>query len=108
MLGLKPEDISTILVGVSLFIAWVLGGQKGKQMVQKSPVAQPGNVVEVAGAIVSDRAVDKWIEAMTHLAACIDKNTIACNNAANNAKEASEAMQELAKEVEFNTRIRQR
>lgn len=63
--GLRAEDISTILVGLSLFVAWLWGGSKGKQIAQgKTQSAMPQDVVEVAGAIVSDKAVERMVKSL--------------------------------------------
>ena len=62
--GLRAEDISTILVGLSLFVAWLWGGSKGKQIAQGKTPQVPENVVEVAGAIVSDKAVERMVKSL--------------------------------------------
>ena len=63
MLGLTAEQIGTVLVGASLAISAIMGGRKGRDMLQKQPV-QSGDVMEVAGAIVSDKGVDKMVRAL--------------------------------------------
>ena len=64
MLGLTAEQIGTVILGLSLGIIGLMGGQKGKQIAQgKGPPAQT-DVVEVAGAIVSDRGVERMVAAL--------------------------------------------
>ena len=64
MLGLTAEEIGTIILGLSLGIIGLMGGQKGKQIAQgKGPPSQT-DVVEVAGAIVHPRDVEKLLKAL--------------------------------------------
>ncbi len=97
MLGLTAEQLGTVLTGFSLFIIWALGGQKVKEARAKQ--SAPGETFEVAGALVSDRAVREWIAACDDLTKAIDRNTVACEAAATSAKEASDAMDVLTREI---------
>lgn len=64
MLGLTAEQIGTVILGLSLGIIGLMGGQKGKQIAQgKGPPSQT-DVVEVAGAIVSDKGVERMVAAL--------------------------------------------
>ena len=64
MLGLTAEQIGTVILGLSLGIIGLMGGQKGRQIAQgKGPPSQT-DVVEVAGAIVSDRGVERMVAAL--------------------------------------------
>lgn len=64
MLGLTAEQIGTVLVGASLAISAIMGGRKGRDILQKKPAEAGDNVMEVAGAIVSDKGVEKMVKAL--------------------------------------------
>lgn len=106
MLGLNADQIGTILLAVSLTIVSLMGGRKGREMVKGAGPAPAAGIVEVAGAIVSDKAVTEWVKsanentaAVMVLAKSIDKNTEACRDAASSAKDASDAMEVLTREI---------
>lgn len=65
MLGMSAENLGTILTGIGLALIALLGGRKGKEMVQSGKkAAMPENLIEVAGAIVSDKAVDQMVKSL--------------------------------------------
>lgn len=63
MLGLSAEEFGTVLFAAALAITTFLGGKKGKEVLTKKPAAQP-EMIEVAGAIVSDKAVDRMVKSL--------------------------------------------
>lgn len=63
MLGLTAENIGTIILGFSIAIITLLGGQKGKQIAQGRP-GKSEDVLEVAGAIVSDKSVERMVKSL--------------------------------------------
>ena len=63
MLGLTAEQIGTVILGLSLGIIGLMGGQKGRQIAQAKP-SSPADIVEVAGAIVSDKGVERMVAAL--------------------------------------------
>lgn len=81
MLGLTAEEIGTIILGISMGLITIMGGQKGRQIAQgKGPPSQT-DVMEVAGAIMPPRDVEKLLKALEGvtagtalLAVAIDKD----------------------------------
>ena len=68
MLGLTAEQIGTVILGISLGLIGLMGGQKGRQIAQGK--REPDNAtVEIAGAIVSDKAVDRMIKSLDEFSA---------------------------------------
>ncbi len=63
MLGLTAEQIGTVILGLSMGLIAIMGGQKGKQVAQGRKES-PSEMIEVAGAIVSDKAVDRMVAAL--------------------------------------------
>lgn len=76
MMGLSAENIGTVILGLSLAIIALLGGQKGKQMAQGRP-PQQNEMMEVAGAIVSDKAVVSMVTALDGFTASAKLLTLA-------------------------------
>lgn len=83
MLGWTAEQIGTVILGLSLGIIGLMGGQKGRQ-VAKGASPRGGDVIEIAGAIVSDKSVslmvrslDEFSAASTLLKSAIDKDVAA-------------------------------
>lgn len=110
MLGLTAEEIGTIILGLSLGIIGLMGGQKGRQIAQgKGPPSQ-ADVVEVAGAIVHPRDVEKLLKALEGvtagaalLAVAIDKDVEAKSKltvALNRNSDVSEDMHQQIKDAE--------
>lgn len=110
MLGLTAEQIGTVILGLSLGIIGLMGGQKGKQIAQgKGPPSQT-DVVEVAGAIVHPRDVEKLLKALEGvtagaalLAVAIDKDVEAKGKmtvALNRNSDVSEDMHQQIRETE--------
>ena len=75
MLGWTSEQLGTVILAVSGAIIWLMGGQKGKQLAQGK--SQPGEMMEVAGAIVSDRAVERMVTALDGFTASAKLLTLA-------------------------------
>ena len=110
MLGLTAEQIGTVILGLSLGIIGLMGGQKGKQIAQgKGPPSQT-DVVEVAGAIVSDRGVERMVAALDDftaaakmLTAAIDRDVDAkakLTVSLNRNSDVSDDMREQIRETE--------
>ncbi|MFC3170244.1 hypothetical protein [Paracoccus fontiphilus] len=60
MLGLTAEQIGTVILGFSIALISLMGGQKGKQIAQgKTP--QASDMVEVAGALVNSKDVERIV-----------------------------------------------
>lgn len=108
MLGLNADDLGLVFTALATALLTVMGGKKGKEILTRRD-AQPAtssNVMEVAGAIVSDRVAKEWIDAVHDLSrdiqtlsADIRVNTGACKEAAANAKDAGDAMEVLTREI---------
>ena len=109
MLGLTAEQIGTIILGVSLGIIGLMGGQKGRQIAQGKP-SSPGDIVEVAGAIVSDKGVERMVAALDDftataklLTAAIDRDVDAkakLTTSLNRNSDVSDDMREQIRETE--------
>ena len=68
MLGLTAEQIGTVILGISLGLIGLMGGQKGRQIAQGK--REPDNAtVEIAGAIVSDKAVSRMVQSLDEFSA---------------------------------------
>lgn len=107
MLGLTAEQIGTVLLAVSLLITGRLAQQKGKEIVAKAP-AQEGGTLEVAGAIVSDKAAKEWVKAAEKLseimdrhAHCLSENTDACRDMSDEITKVGAKIGKLATEMEI-------
>lgn len=110
MLGLTAEQIGTVILGLSLGIIGLMGGHRGKQIAQgKGPPAQT-DVMEVAGAIVSDRGVERMVAALDDftaaaklLTAAIDRDVDAkakLTTSLNRNSDVSDDMREQIRETE--------
>ena len=110
MLGLTAEEIGTIILGISMGLITIMGGQKGRQIAQgKGPPSQ-ADVVEVAGAIVSDRGVERMVAALDDftaaaklLTAAIDRDVDAkakLTTSLNRNSDVSDDMREQIRETE--------
>lgn len=110
MLGLTAEQIGTVILGLSLGIIGLMGGHRGKQIAQgKGPPSQ-ADVVEVAGAIVSDRGVERMVAALDDftaaaklLTAAIDRDVDAkakLTTSLNRNSDVSDDMREQIRETE--------
>lgn len=62
MLGLTPEQLGTVLLAIALLVTGKLGHQKGREILSRQPV--PENVVEVAGAVISDKGVERIVQSL--------------------------------------------
>ena len=110
MLGLTAEQIGTVILGLSLGIIGLMGGHRGKQIAQgKGPPSQT-DVVEVAGAIVHPRDVEKLLKALEGvtagaalLAVAIDKDVEAKGKltvALNRNSDVSQEMKDQIRDAE--------
>lgn len=116
MFGLDSEQMGFVLYAVALAFIGIIGGSKGKEFIKGSPAAsQKDNVVEVAGAIVSDKKVNELIDAVNVLVGAVRdhgaklaSNTAACDGMGRRIDIAADAMHELSKELEIEARSRAR
>ena len=69
MLGLTAEQIGTVILGISLGLIGLMGGQKGRQIAQGKREPDRAETIEVAGAIVSDKAVERMIKSLDEFSA---------------------------------------
>ena len=109
MLGLTAEQIGTVILGLSLGIIGLMGGHRGKQIAQSKP-STPGDIVEVAGAIVSDKGVERMVAALDDftaaakmLTAAIDRDVDAkakLTTSLNRNSDVSDDMREQIRETE--------
>lgn len=83
MLGLTADQIGTIILGLSIGLISVMGGQKGRNLAQGKS-GSPQDTIEVAGAIVSDKSVSRMVQSLdefssaaTVLKAAIDRDVAA-------------------------------
>lgn len=73
---LNSQDLGLVLVALIGVIGSVFGGKAGRDKLTK-PGGQPqgaGEMVEIRGAIVSDKAVDKMVAAFEALTHAVDKD----------------------------------
>lgn len=113
MFGLSADDISTVIVGVSLAFIALMGGQKGRQIAQGR--SKKDDVVEVAGALVSDKAAAEWIKAndalsagMTVMSRAVDRNTDAIETITDDLRDVKGKLSDVAKEMEIASRLHDR
>lgn len=104
MLGLTAENIGTIILGISIAIISLMGGQKGKQIAQGKP-QQQGDLIEVAGAIVSDKAVDRMVKSMDALSASNTMLTHAINTDVEAKTALTKAMAENSRALDHHSDI---
>lgn len=102
MLGLTAEQIGVVLVGISTALIALLGGREGKKLVAQKGGAPAGDVVEVAGALVSDKAAAEWVRSCDDLRRSIDRNTRAMDHATDASRKTVEAMNDLRVELVRN------
>lgn len=73
---LDSKDLGLVLVAIIGLIGTMFGGKAGRDKLTK-PAHQPagsGEMVEIRGAIVSDKAVDKMVAAFEALTHAVDKD----------------------------------
>ena len=104
------RNLQALAPGGRLVVIGLMGGQKGKQIAQgKGPPSQT-DVVEVAGAIVSDRGVERMVAALDDftaaaklLTAAIDRDVDAkakLTTSLNRNSDVSDDMREQIRETE--------
>ena len=116
MFGLDSDQFGFVIYAFGLALVGWLGGSKGKEFLKGGSHKEPkDNVVEVAGAIVSDKKVNELIEAVHVLVVAVKEhgrqlgaNTTACDSMGRRIDIASDSMQELSKELEIEARSRAR
>lgn len=111
MFGLDSDQFGFVLYAFGLALVGWLGGSKGKEFLTAKPVktAQADtaqNLVEVAGAIVSDKMAAEWVRAAEELTRGIKENTRACDAMAGRIDKVGEVMHDLAKEMEIASRMK--
>lgn len=73
---LDSKDLGLVLVAIIGLIGTMFGGKAGRDKLTK-PAQQAsgaGEMVEIRGAIVSDKAVDKMVAAFEALTLAVDKD----------------------------------
>lgn len=116
MFGLDSDQFGFVIYAFGLALVGWLGGSKGKEFLKGSEAKQPKeNVVEVAGAIVSDKKVNELIESVHVLVVAVRDhgsklayNTAACDSMGRRIDVAADAMHDLSKELEIEARSRAR
>lgn len=101
MLGLTAEQIGTVLLAISLLITGKLAQQKGKDIVSKSPPQE--GTMEIAGAVISDRAVDRLVKSLDAFSAAATLMTHAINTDVDAKTSLTKALIEHGKSMDRNT-----
>lgn len=104
MLGLTAEQIGTVILGLSMGLIAIMGGQKGKQVAQGRKES-PSEMIEVAGAIVSDKAVDRMVDALDGFTASAKLLTAAINADVEAKKALTAAMTENSRALNRNSDV---
>lgn len=104
MLGLTAEQIGTVILGISMGLIAIMGGQKGKQVAQGRKET-PSEMIEVAGAIVSDKAVDRMVASMDALSASNTLLTHAINADVEAKKALTAAMIDNSRALNRNSDV---
>lgn len=109
MLGLTAEQLGTVLFAAALAITTFLGGKKGREIITKAPPQQPQQFMEVAGAVVSDKSVDRMVASLDAFSSSASIMTQAINRdveakakltaALNRNSEVSEDMRDEIKDT---------
>lgn len=116
MFGMSSDEIGNFLIGLSIAITAIWGGMKGKEKLTKTrPETKPETMMEVSGAIVSDKKANEWIAAVNELTEGLkshgqklDRNTDACDRISGRMDKTGTSMDNLAKEMEFQNRTASR
>ena len=95
MLGLTSEQLGTVLMAASLAFLGIIGGQKGRQMAKGK---QP-EVMEVAGALVSDKAADRIVSALDENTKALNRNSGVCETLHEAVKEVDDRLERLKDEI---------
>ena len=106
MLGLESNDLGLVLVAFLGFLGTLLGGQKLRELRNAEPAKT--YQMEVAGAILSDKAARDWIraaeklvEALDRHSDCLGENTKACEDMGNDIRVVGARIGKLASEMEI-------
>ena len=105
---LNSQDLGLVLVALIGVIGSVFGTKAGRDKLTK-PGAQPqsaGEMVEIRGAIVSDKAVDKMVAAFETLTLAVDKDveakgklTVALNESGRRLDRNSDVSEEMRDDI---------
>lgn len=109
MRWLESNDLGLVLVALIGLIGSWFGGSRIKDSMtgapQKSAAPLPERTVEIAGALVSDKAVDKMVASMDALAAAlnesgkrIDRNSDVSEEMRDDIREVNRTMEGLKAE----------
>lgn len=63
MLGLDANDLGTVLTGIGLALIALLGGKTTREMASRKQ-QPPQGTVELAGAVISDKAVERMVKSL--------------------------------------------
>lgn len=125
MADLQSPDLANVLIALITVAGSLFAGAKAKEALQSKaspPPEKSGSVVEVAGAIVSDRMAAEWVKSADNLAQCVtslqrtlesniralESNTQGAIRVADDIRSVGAPMHELAKEMEVESRLRNR
>ncbi len=105
---LNSQDLGLVLVALIGVIGSVFGTKAGRDKLTK-PGGQPqsaGEMVEIRGAIVSDKAVDKMVAAFEALTHAVDKDveakgklTVALNESGRRLDRNSDVSEEMRDDI---------
>lgn len=106
MLGLQSPDLSQVLVAMIAAIGTWITVRSGAQAVKdKAAPPVPGAVMELAGAVISDKKANEIIAALDRHGAQLDQNTRACDSMGHRLEPLGEVIRDLAKEYEIASRL---
>ena len=105
---LNSQDLGLVLVALIGVLGSVFGTKAGRDKLTK-PGGQPqsaGEMVEIRGAIVSDKAVDKMVAAFEALTHAVDKDveakgklTVALNESGRRLDRNSDVSEEMRDDI---------
>lgn len=105
---LNSQDLGLVLVALIGVIGSIFGTKAGRDKLTKPAHQSPGGgeMVEIRGAIVSDKAVDKMIAAFEALTHAIDKDveakgrlTVALNESGRRLDRNSDVSEEMRDDI---------
>ena len=113
MLGLESNDLGLVLVAIIGALTTLLSGQKLREM--RSAETPKQQHMEIAGALVSDKAARDWIkaaeklvEALDRHSDCLGENTKACEDMGGDIRVVGARIGKLASEMEIARALAER
>lgn len=115
MWGLSAEEFGFVLVSFAFALTSYLGGKAGKVALARPAPPPAEGVMEVAGAIVSDKAVDRMVKSLdaftsaaTLMTHAIDKDVIAKTELTKALNRNSHVAEEMCDEIKDTGRHMER